>query len=135
MPAVNLPNGQSAILYSKDEVTERTARAISRAYLKAAGAAMKVAQLGFDENKPDTWKVMSEISEDDQRDLDGYQAALIAGMVREWTLGDLPTEDTALDLPRATFVALADACGEEFNRADDFDPNIDPKAPTADSAN
>jgi hypothetical protein len=134
MPAVNLPNGQSAILFSKDEVTERTARNISRAYLKAAGAALKIAKLGFDEQKPETWGVMSDIDDDDREALDGYQAALIAGMVKQWTLGDLPTAETALDLPRATFVALADACGEEFNRTDDFDPHIDPKAPTAGSS-
>ena len=31
MPAINLPNGGSAILYSADEISERTSRTISRA--------------------------------------------------------------------------------------------------------
>ena len=130
MPAINLPNG-SAIICSKDEVSERTARAISKAYLEAAGSALKLANLGFDENKPETWGVISDISDEDQDRLNGYQAALIVGMVKSWTFGDLPTAETVLDLPRATFTALADACGEEWNR-EDFSPNPDPKAPTAD---
>ena len=114
-------------------MSERTARAISRAYLKAAGTALKIANLGFDETKPDTWAVMSDISDDDQNALDGYQASLITGLVVSWTLGDLPNEDTVLDLPRATFTALADACGEEWNRDDSFEPSPDPKANTAGS--
>jgi len=132
MPAVNLPNNQSAIIASKDEISERTNRMISRAYLKAAGTASKLTAQGFDEKNPDTWSVFTEISDEDQNNLDGYQAALIAGMVKSWTLGDLPTVETALDLPKATFDALSTACGEAFNGASDFSPDIDPKAPTAD---
>jgi hypothetical protein len=53
-------------------------------------------------------------------------------MVKSWSLGDLPTLDSALDLPKAVFEALAEACGIEFNKTSDFSPDIDPKAPTAD---
>ena len=132
MPLIELPNGQSAVLRNKDEVTERTSRAISRAYLKAAGTALKISQMGFDETKPETWGVMSEISEDDQNALDGYQAELIVGLVSQWTLGDLPTVESVLDLPKSTFTALSDACDAEWNRDDSFEPNPDPKADTAD---
>ena len=132
MPAVNLPNNQSAILYSRDEVTERTARTISRAYMKAAGSAAKLTNRGFDEAKPETWTIFAEISDEDRNNLDGYQAELIAGMVKSWSLGDLPTVDSALDLAKPVFEALAEACGNEFNGSTDFSPDIDPKAPTAD---
>jgi len=132
MPAVNLPNNQSAILYSRDEISERTARSISRAYMKAAGSAAKLTNLGFDEAKPETWTVFADISDEDRDALDGYQAALIVGLVKSWSYGDLPTNDSALDLPKPVFEALAEACATEFNSSTDFSPDIDPKAPTAD---
>ena len=132
MPAINLPNGQSAILYSRDEISERTARNISRAYMRAAGSAAKISAEGFDESKPETWTVLSSISEEDQNNLDGYQAELIVGLVKSWSFGDLPTVDTALDLPKATFEALAEACSNEFNNTLNVLPDIDPKAPIAD---
>jgi len=132
MPAVNLPNNQSAILYSRDEISERTARSISRAYMKAAGSAAKLTNLGFDEAKPETWTVFADISDEDRDALDGYQAALISGLVKSWSYGDLPTNDSALDLPKPVFEALAEACSKEFNETLDFSPDIDPKAPTAD---
>jgi hypothetical protein len=134
MPAVNLPNGQTAILYSRDEVSERTVRLVSRAYMKAAATAAKLNNLGFDDKDPSTWAVFADISDDDQAALDGYQAALIAGMVKSWSLGDLPTVESALDLPKATFDELSNACGEEFMKVTDFGPDIDPKAPTAESS-
>jgi len=136
VPLVELPNGQSAIIASKEEITERTSRAISRAYMKAAGTAAKLASLGFDDADPKTWGIFAEISDDDQANLDGYQAELIVGLVKQWTLGDLPTLETALDLPKATFDALSEACGVEFNGSTlSTEPDVDPKAPTAASPN
>jgi len=134
MPAIELPNGQSAIIKTKDEITEREARVISRAYMRAAGSAVKLSNLGFDETKPETWAVMAELSDEDQNNLDGYQAALIAGMVKSWSFPTPPSQESALDLPRGTFTLLADACGDEYNRSEEFGPDgaIDPKAPTAD---
>ena len=132
MPAVNLPNNQTAILYSRNEISERTTRSISRAYMRAAGSAAKLTNLGFDEAKPETWTIFVEISDEDRDNLDGYQAALIVGLVKSWSYGDLPTADSALDLPKPVFEALAEACSNEFNSSTDFSPDIDPKAPTAD---
>jgi len=132
MPAINLPNNQSAILYSRDEISERVARSISRAYMKAAGTATKLTNLGFDDKNPETWTIFSDISDEDQNNLDGYQAELIAGMVKQWSLGDLPTADSALDLPKNVFEQLSEACANEYNQTPDFSPDIDPKAPIAD---
>ena len=132
MPAVELPNGQSAIIYSKDEISERIARRISRAYMSAASSASKLSEKGFDAENPATWGIFQDVSDDERNAIDGYQAELIAGMVRSWTFGELPTTETALDLARKTFELLAGACGDEFNRTEDFSPDgaIDPKAPT-----
>jgi len=136
MPIVSLPNNQSAVIASREEITERTSRAISRAYMRAAGTAAKLATLGFDDQDPKTWGLFADISEDDQANLDGYQAQLIVGLVKQWTLGDLPTLESALDLPKATFDALSEACGVEFNGSTvNTEPDVDPKAPTADSGN
>ena len=132
MPAINLPNNQSAILYGRDEISERTARSISRSYMKAAGAAATLDKLGFDESNPDSWSVFSNLEDSDRDSLDGYQAALIVGMVQSWSLGDLPTLESALDLPKNVFDALATACADEFNGVINTEPSLDPKAPTAD---
>jgi len=132
MPAINLSNGQSAIIYSKEEISERTNRSISRSFLKAASSAAKLTNLGFDDKDPGTWSVFSEVSEEDQENLDGYQAALIVGMVKSWSLGDLPTVETVIDLPKAIFDELSTACGKEYNDTIDTSPDTDPKAPIAD---
>jgi len=133
MPIVQLPNNQSAVICAREEITERTTRAISRAYMKAAGTAAKLATLGFDDKDPKTWGIFADISEDDQANLDGYQAQLIVGLVKQWTLGELPTLESALDLPKATFDALSEACAIEFNGSSvDTEPAIDPLVPTAD---
>jgi hypothetical protein len=134
MPLLELPNGQSAIIRSREEITERQSRAVSRAYMRAASAAVKLAEFGFDDKKPETWVVAGNLSEEDQEGLTAYQVALIVAMVSSWTLGDLPTDDSVLDLPKATFDLLAEACSEEFNRTEEFGPDgvKDPKAPIAD---
>ena len=132
MPTVELPASQSAVIARKEDISERATRSITRAYMAAAGAATRLASAGFNDLDPSTWGVIGSISEEDQNALDGYQAALIVNMVRSWTLGDLPTLETALDLPKATFDALVLACAEEFNRTEEFGPDgvTDPKADT-----
>jgi len=133
MPLIQLPNNQSAVIAGRDEITERTNRAIAQAYMKAAGTAAKLASLGFDDNDPKTWGIFADISEQDQANLNGYQAQLIVGLVKQWTLGDLPTLESALDLPKAVFDALSEACGIEFNGSVvNVEPDPDPKVPTAD---
>jgi len=133
MPTIELPNSQSAVIARKEDISERASRNITRAYMAAAGAASRLSGAGFNENDPTTWGVFSDISDNDQNSLDGYQAALVVNMVRSWTLGELPTADSVLDLPKATFDALVTACSDEFNRVNEFGPDgvNDPKADTA----
>ena len=134
MPLIELPNGQSAIIRNRDEITERQSRVVSKAYLRAATSAVKMAEFGFDDTNPATWGVVGKLSAEDQEGLTAYQAALVVAMVSSWTLGDLPTEDSVLDLPKATFDLLSEACGEEYNKTPEFGPDgvKDPKAPIAD---
>lgn len=131
MPLVELPNGQSAVIANKDEISERVSRSISRAFMRAASSASSLTSLGFDETDPSTWITYSQLSEEDLSNLDNYQSELIVGLVRQWTLGDLPTAESVLDLPKPTYEALAVACAREFNNVGvDTEPAIDPKVPT-----
>ena len=134
MPLIELPNGQSAAIKNLEEINERQSRVVSKAYLRAATSAVKLAELGFDDTDPSTWGVIGNLSEEDQEGLTAYQAALIVAMVSSWTLGELPTEDSVLDLPKATFDKLSEGCADEYNRTEEFGPDgvKDPKAPTAD---
>jgi hypothetical protein len=100
--------------------------------MRAAASAAKITAEGFDESNPETWSVLSSVSDEDQNNLDGYQAELIVGLVKSWSFGDLPTTDSALDLPKLVFDALSEACSNEFNGTLDVSPDIDPKAPIAD---
>ena len=133
MPLVELPNGQSAVIINRENLSERANRAIVRSYMAAAGAAAKLASSGFDDANPETWGAIAGLAETDQNALDGYQATLICHMVTSWTLGELPTPETVLDLSKATFDALSTACSDEFNQSEDFGPDavLDPKADIA----
>lgn len=134
MPIIELPNGQSAVIRSREEISERISRTISRAYLEAVSVAAKLVKTGFDDANPASWDALASLNDTERNALDGYQVALVVGMISSWTLGDLPTHDTALDLPKATFDALVNACSEEFQgKSEEFGPDgvEDPKAPTA----
>jgi hypothetical protein len=132
MPAVNLTNGDTAILYSRNEISERVNRAINKSFMVAGTIASKLQEMGFDEDKPETWSKWSELNDDDQEKINDYQAELIIGMVKSWSRGELPTKENVLDLPTKLFQELANFCGEEFNKVEEFSPDgvTDPKVPT-----
>lgn len=133
MKVVSLPNNQSATIRSRGEITERASRKISRARMASMAVMARLVNAGFDESKVETWSEWN-LNDEDSSALDGFQSTLIAEMVTEWTLGEPPTSETALDLESATFDALVKACDDEFNQVDDFTPDgvVNPKAPTAD---
>jgi hypothetical protein len=133
MPAINLSTGDSAILYSRNEISERTNRAISKAFMAAGSIAAKLQGLGFDETKPETWSKWAELTPEEQEKINEYQATLIVGFVKSWSKGELPTLDSCLDLPAVLFQELANACSDEFSKAPDFSPDgvTDPKVLTA----
>lgn len=134
MPALELPNSASAIIATRAEISERTSRSISRSYMIAGATIARLLELGYDESDPKTWSAYSKLDEAEREAVDGYEAALIVGMVKSWSLGALPTVDTVYDLPSETFRALATACADAYSQAEEFGPDgvTDPKAPTAD---
>jgi len=132
MPAVNLQDGTSVIIATRRELSERSVRAISDAFMSAGAAAAKLVELGFDEMKPETWSAWSMVPEENKDDVRGYQATLILHMVKSWSKGELPNAESVLDLPSETFQELSNLCGIEFNNVQSFSPDgvTDPKAPT-----
>jgi len=137
MPAVSLPNGASAIIASRSELSERASREVARSMMIAGATASKLVSLGFDENDPTTWSKWNEITTEEQDAVNGFEATLIVQMVRSWSLGELPTSSSVLDLPKLIFDALAKACLDEYNNVVvDFSPDgaIDPLAVIGESA-
>lgn len=144
-----LPYG--AVLYAAEEVTERMSRRIAKARNKMLSGVLDLRDKGYVEPVPAVGTVDSEgvwtqerveaqamlnlriITETDEDAFNDYQSELILTMVRTWEKPQLDL-DTVLDLPKAKFEALAKACDDVIrSTVVDFDPDIDPKAPPADS--
>jgi len=135
MPIIELPNGVSAVILSRNELTERASRKVSDAWVRATSIAARLAIAGWDEDDPQTWgPALRTVPQEEFEDMRKFQTTLVLSMIKTWTLGDI-NEDALLDLPHETYEALAAACSTEYNRADDFSPDgvADPKAATPDS--
>jgi hypothetical protein len=132
MPAIELPNGDSAILHSRKDITERSVRKVANSYMSLGSTAAKLMSLGFDETKPETWYVWTQLTESEKDGMKDYQSEIIIAMLKSWSRGELPTIDGLLDLPSETYDALSEACAKEYNGVEDFSPDgvADPKAPT-----
>lgn len=132
MPAVELPNGASAIIIAKDEITERQSRNVSRSFMVAGAMVAKLTELGFDQEDASTWGVWSKLSDEEQDNVRAYEISLITNLVKSWSFPTEVTADSALELPKSVFDALVIACSREFNKADDFSPDgvTDPKVLT-----
>lgn len=133
---ISLPNNESATLRTYEELTERQARRIRAALRGALEQAGALAAQGFDEANPSTWGVLNEIEAEDGTAIELYQDRCIVEMVKAWTLGDLPTMETAGDLPSATYALLAEACVNASRDDSEWsaDGAADPKVATADSS-
>jgi len=132
MPAVELPNGASAIIIAKDEITERQSRNVSRSFMVAGAMVAKLTELGFNQDDTSTWGVWSKLSDEEQDKIRAYEISLITNLVKSWSFPAEITEDSALELPKSVFDALVIACSNEFNKSDDFSPDgvTDPKVLT-----
>ena len=134
---IQLPNDQSAVIYAQEDLSERSSRIIELAYLEALQTSAKISRMGldFDANTsaddPDIEEKLEELYSKmalpDVAKMRAYEATLIVQMVKSWDLGDLPTDETVLDIPRATFTKLAAECALEFNKKDEETAEPDPK--------
>ena len=135
---IQLPNDQSAVIYAQEDLSERSSRIIELAYLEALQTSAKISRMGldFDANTsaddPDIEEKLEELYSKmalpDVAKMRAYEATLIVQMVKSWDLGELPTDETVLDIPRATFTKLAAECALEFNKKDEETAEPDPKA-------
>ena len=135
MPVIELPNGHSAVIITRDDLTQRTARAINASWLKATSVAAQLAKAGWNADDPSTWgDAMTIISQDEFDTMSNFQTVLILNMVKSWTYGDI-NEDAILDLPQRTYEQLAAACSTEYNKVVDFSPDgvTDPLVRTPES--
>lgn len=130
-----LPDGSWADLIDPKELTERSARSLSRAFMKAASVAARLSELGFDDKNPQTWSAYGQLTDDEIDNLDAYQSELIFRFVSNWSF-DMPvTAENGTNLPKAVFDALVEACQDAFNSTVvDTSADPDPKVTTGDSA-
>ena len=133
---ISLPNNESATLRSYKELSERQARRIRAALRGALEQAGNLTAKGFDENDPSTWGVLKEIEGDEGTAIEYYQDRCIVEMVKSWTLGELPTIETAGDLPSETYALLAEAAVAQTRDDTDWsaDGATDPKVGTEESS-
>ena len=137
---IQLPNDQSAVIYAQEDLSERSSRIIELAYLEALQTSAKISRMGldFDANTsaddPDIEEKLEELYSKmalpDVAKMRAYEATLIVQMVKSWDVTDsLPTDETALDIPRAIFTKLAAECAAEFNKSEPVEKGEpDPKA-------
>jgi hypothetical protein len=137
MPLIQLPNDETAIIVQRKTLSERKIKEISHAYMDSVAVIGKLASMGYDTDNPQTWGAYTQLTEQEQGMIDAYEGVLIVAMLKEWSLGDLPTTESIYDLPGGTFRVLKDACEAEWLEAsEDFSPDgvINPKADTAGSS-
>jgi len=134
MQTIELPNGQSAVLKSRDIITERMDREIQKAQMRAAALSSKLQGAGFDPSDSTSWSALGTLNDDEFNILNAYNEVLILTFLASWTLnnGVLPDAEALRDLPKATYDVLSDACVRTYGGLPDFSPDavIDPKAPT-----
>jgi hypothetical protein len=121
---VALPGNESATLRTYEELTERQARRIRAALREALVEAGNLAAAGFDETKPETWATIKK--DENGTSIEAYQDRCIVELVKQWTLGDLPTMETVGDLPAKTYEALALAATEAARMTSE-DEGVDAK--------
>ena len=128
---VSLPNDQWAVIVEREAITERQNRAILRAIMQTSGTAALLQTQGFVDADPNTYHVYNALSSEEKDAMNEVQTVLIENLVSSWSFESEVSEDACLDLPSATYEALASACLEAW-RPDETDM-LDPKAGTADS--
>lgn len=125
MPHVQLPEDNTATIHARKALTERKVRAISNAYMASMGVIGKLEKAGYNPADSTTWHAYNELTDQEREAIEGHEVALIVNFVKEWSLGDLPTEETALDLPSEIFTALKEAAEKEWLGTTDSPFDVD----------
>ena len=132
LKTIGLSHGWSAKIKTRDWLTERDAREISRALIDSVAVSGKLEKGGFNDADPSTYEAFSILSEEERDRLSAFQTVLICKFVVQLDAGtdaiDGPLHpDTVDNLPQGIFDELAGACLEQWKQDEDV---LDPKAPT-----
>lgn len=135
---IQLPNGESAILKSDDEMTNREVKAMQQASRSAAAVIKGLEENGFNAEAEDAWKSLVDLPASDYDTIDLFQRTCVWVRLKSWTLDrPLPATIDEVDaLPMAIYEPLTLAAVNV-----NFDPKFgiegadDPKAVTAGSGN
>ena len=131
---VNLPDGHTASLKGNDELTNREIKTIQRSSRVAASIVKDLENLGYREDDPEAWKVITEIPDEDYDTIDLFQRTCVIIRLKSWTLDrPLPaTADEVDDLPLNVYTPLTiEAVKINFDEKFDIDSGLtDPLAVT-----
>ncbi len=135
---VTLPGGHASIS-SREDISERTFRVVDRARTKTVNLSARLIAAGYEpdvDKLPEAEREAASLSnvelvtglcDADQDTMNDYQTKLILALTTSWSFDAQITEDSVLDLPRATFEALAKACQDELEGTSlDTDPDPNP---------
>lgn len=125
---VSLPQESWASLKDKDEISERVAREIIRAAIDAGAVTDKLTNAGFDDEKLDTYHLVSELTDQEQHNLNAFQTVLIRSVVSSWSFDEAITDDSIEDLPKPIYDALAMECLSAWKGPEKLDPKADTDA-------
>lgn len=123
--------GGTAVLKDRESLTNREVKEIRRASRSAAGIVAKTA--GFNQENPETWKVMASLTEEDDEFLDLMQRTAILKRLQSWTLDrPIPTNVEEInELPIGVYEPLATAAVDiGMKETLDIEGAQDPKVPT-----
>jgi hypothetical protein len=132
MSTITIPGG-TAELKDDTDLTNKEVKVLRRAARIAMSSAARLQSLGFDGKDPETWKVVSEMTDGEDETIDIFQRTCVITRLVSWTLPDpMPaTVDDVDNLLRPLYVALTVAA-TNIKLGDTFDvENVqDPKADT-----
>lgn len=155
---IQLPNNNTALLLSSDELTNKQVKELRRAARKVGIVGQHLKDLGLDNIRSDeetedpdspegkaiteanaarALSILTQITDEEDDSLDLFQRTCAAVRTIEWSL-DLPLPKTPEDvdnLPRAIYAALTtEAAKLDLNETFDMESGInDPKADTSSS--
>ena len=133
---IELPEGQSAILKDDAELTNKEVKAMQRSSRVAASVVKNLEELGYNDEDPDAWKVITELPDEDYDSIDLFQRTCVIIRLKSWTLDRaLPTNvDEVDDLPMPIYTPLTIAAVKiNFDEQFDMEGASDPKVLTAGS--
>jgi hypothetical protein len=137
---IELSNGETAVLKGDDELTNREVKSMQKASQVAASVVKTLEDLGYKEDDPEAWRVISSLPPKDYDAIDIFQRTCVIIRLKSWTLDrPLPTTaDEVDDLPMSIYTPLTVAAVDiNFDQKMDntLEAQADPKAVTANSAN